>query len=77
MIEYSRYLVKRTRTLDIVALAWSMQAKNVTVSGMHIWAQFPTEEIAREYFQTVRRNGYKSAGAFRGNYSHTWDVRVK
>ena len=76
-MEVTRYIPRKTRTLDVVSLAWSYGAKNVIPSGRDIWAQFTSEEIAREFFHHVRDNGYRSAGAFRGNYSHTWDVRVR
>ncbi len=71
----SRYLPQRN--VNLTELAYSYGAKLVVPSGRDIWAQFPSEELAREYFHHIRDNGFRSAGAFKGNYSHTWDVRVR
>jgi hypothetical protein len=72
----TRYLPKRP-TVDVRTLAMGYGAKMVVPSGRDIWCQFTSETIAIEFFHHIRDLGIWSGGAFRGNYSHTWDVRVR
>ncbi len=74
-MEVARYLPRKR--YDIRTLAYGYGAKMVVPSGRDIWCQFRSETVACEFFTHIRSLGFWSGGYFKGNYAHSWDVRVR